>query len=92
MPAIGRRAARRDANEPEIVEALETAGATVVRLSAGNVPDLLVGYMGVNLLFEIKAEKGKLRPGQERFIEDWCGQVTVVRSIDDALRAIGAIE
>jgi hypothetical protein len=42
-----RRAAKIDANQPQIVEALRKAGATVHSLAAvGNgIPDLLVGAM-----------------------------------------------
>lgn len=91
MSAILRRNPRRDQNEREIVQALELAGATVVRLSAGDIPDLLVGFMGVNLLMEVKSAKGKLRPGQEKFFEDWCGNACVVRTVDEALAAIHAL-
>ena len=53
MGAYG-RARMRDANEPEIVKALEAAGATVTRLNEAGVPDLLVGYQGKTKLLEVK--------------------------------------
>jgi hypothetical protein len=47
------RAARRDANEFEIVLALESAGAAVQRLDPP-LPDLLVSFRGVLHLLEVK--------------------------------------
>jgi hypothetical protein len=47
------RAARRDANEAVIVEALEAAGAAVQRLDPP-LPDLLVSFRGVLSLLEVK--------------------------------------
>ena len=80
---------RRDANEPAIIAALRAVGATVEQLSAPDLPDLLVGYCGGNWLMEVKTEKGKLKPGQERWQEWWRGVVDVVRSPEEALRRIG---
>ena len=83
---------RRDDNEPEIVTALETCGARVVRLSVPGGPDLLVGFRGATFLVEVKGPKGKLTDRQVKWITDWRGgPVHVVRSIDDALRVIGVI-
>lgn len=82
-------AARRDANESEIIEALTRAGASVVQLSVKDVCDLLVGFEGVNYLLEVKTEKGSLSDGQFAFFESWDGQCAVVRSVEDALKVIG---
>lgn len=49
-----RYAKKRDANEGEIVEALEAVGATVTKLGDAGVPDLLVGYRGESTLIEVK--------------------------------------
>jgi len=48
----------RDKNEREIVEALVVAGASVTRLNATGVPDLLVGYQGTTYLLEVKRPLG----------------------------------
>lgn len=89
--SLHRLAARRDKNEPAIVEALVRAGATVVPLSATGAPDLLVGFRGQTYLLEVKAEKGKLTPDQLAWHMEWEGYpVKVVRSIEDALTAIKA--
>lgn len=87
-----RQAARRDSNEGEIVRALEAVGCSVTRLSQKGVPDLLTSRNGVNYLLEVKEGKAKLTEDQEAFFAYWQGQVCVVRSVEDALRAVGAIE
>ena len=88
-----RRAAKRDKNEPEIVSALKQAGAHVWQISAPGVPDLLVSFRNETFLLETKARHGKLTDEQIIFFETWTGgAVAIVRSIDDALRAIGAID
>ena len=86
---------QRDANEPQIIKALEMAGATVEPLPTGKgVPDLLVGYRGINILMEVKKEvvKGKvfasdvkLNAKQVIWHELWKGQVVVVRTPEEAL-------
>lgn len=94
---------RRDRNEPEIVKALQAAGASVVRIeSAGSsqrgVVDLLAGHRGVTYMLEIKTPPtgpkggggGRLSPEQEDFIATWKGgPVVVVRTVLEALAAIG---
>lgn len=60
-----RHAARRDGNEDAIVTALQAAGATVAKLSGDGIPDLLVEYLGVLRLVEVKdvrAGHGHARP------------------------------
>ena len=77
---------RLDANHAEIRAALERVGATVV---PDGPTDLIVGFRGANYLIEVKTEKGKLRPTQENFVRRWKGHVSVVRSIEEALKVIG---
>lgn len=89
--SIHRRAAKRDGNETEIKNALKAVGASVVTISAKGVCDLLVGFRGVNYLLETKNKRGKLTPDQETFFEGWQGQAAVVRTVEDALVAIGAM-
>ena len=91
-----RRAARVDANQGEIVSALRRAGATVEPLhSVGDgVPDLLVGYRGLNLLIEVKdgakpPSDRKLNDRQFEWHQAWRGQSCVVDSIQAALEAVG---
>lgn len=84
--------ARRDGNEKEIVAALRAAGASVVPVSVSGLSDLIVGYQDQTFLIEIKTKKGKLTDAQVRFRADWQGApVITARTVDDALKAIGAI-
>lgn len=72
--SYGKRAARRDANEPAIVEALRAAGASVEIIGEGEGrPDLMVGYRGNTFHLEVKnplgprggkSGGGASRPGQ----------------------------
>lgn len=92
------RPAHVDANHAEIVRALRAVGASVESLAAAGsgFPDLAVGYRGKNFLLEVKdgaksASRKALRPSQVEWHARWRGQVAVVESVDDALRAIGAV-
>lgn len=89
------RAAKIDANQNEIVNALRKTGCTVQILS--NVwkgcPDLVVGFSGLNLMMEIKdgakpKSSQKLTVDQVKWHQDWNGAVVVVNSIDQALQAV----
>jgi len=77
---------RTDKNQAEIVDYLRRTGRTVISLSqvGGGCPDILVGYRGVNFLFEIKSERGKLSESQVEMHDNWRGKIHVVRSIEDA--------
>jgi hypothetical protein len=89
--------AKVDCNHGDIVKALKAAYCSVLDLSrvGQGCPDILVGYRGWNVLMEIKRPKakgqkeGKLELSQKIFLEEWRGPVVVVRSAEDALRAIG---
>jgi hypothetical protein len=83
-----------DANQSAIVEAVRKVGAEVQDLSAvgGGFPDLIVLFRGRLFLFEVKVVGGKLTPKQIEFIKRWGEVVNIVRSPEDALAAIGAIE
>ena len=88
-----RRAAKIDANQTQVVEALRAAGATVQSLAAvgQGVPDLLVGFQGKTLLMEVK--DGRKPPSQRQLTEDqlkWHGAwrggpVAIVDGPDAAL-------
>lgn len=88
-----RRAAKVDANQSEIVEALRAVGCSVQDLSGvgKGVTDLLVGCSGVNLLIEVKTDTGTYTPAQIAWHAAWRGQRSTVRSIDEALALVEAI-
>jgi Holliday junction resolvase len=84
---------RVDENQSEIVQALEQVGASVVSLSMVKYgcPDLCVGFRNVNYLLEVKTERGTLTPAQKKFFSKWNGLAIVVKTVEEALAAIGAI-
>lgn len=91
-----RRAARVDGNQAEIVKALRQIGASVATCHAvgQGFPDICVGYNGDTFLLEIKdptKPKGdqKLTPSQVEWHQRWRGHVAVVKTIQQALEAIG---
>lgn len=78
-----RWAKRRDANEPEIVAALRKGGCKVERLDDY---DLHVKRAGKEYRLEVKMPDGKLTKRQQERADNG---VIVVRSVTDALRAVG---
>ena len=84
-----RFAMKRDLSEPEIVTALQTAGATVYRMDTP--VDLLVGFRGQTLIAECKTDrkqggKDKRTELQSQFIETWRGSpVAILYSAQDAI-------
>ena len=92
---IGRRAQKTDANQAQIVEAFRKAGASVEFI--GEPVDLVVGYLGINILIEVKdgkkiPSKQRLTKKQAEFFEQWKGVVYIVRSVDDALQIIKSLQ
>lgn len=81
---------RRDSNEPEIVAALTKAGCSIDYVDRKPY-DILCGRAGATYALEIKQRKGKLRDSQIKFQAEWKGHYAVVRSVKDALRAVGLI-
>jgi hypothetical protein len=82
------RAAKRDANERPIVAAMRRVGASVRRLSAPGLPDLLVCYRGRVVLVEVKRIGGKPTPAQRQLVaEGW--PVHRVETTIDALMVLG---
>lgn len=86
--------ARVDGNHPQIVDDLRAVGASVQSLAqmGRGVPDLLVGFRARLVLLEIKDGAEKLTPDEARWHAAWAGYpVVVVRTREEALRAIGAL-
>lgn len=90
-----RRAAKIDANQTAIVQALRAAGARVQSLAGvgRGCPDLLVGFGGRNLLMEVKdgdkcPSARKMTPREVEWHALWHGQVAVVETPDAALRLL----
>jgi len=87
------RSKKRDANESEIIQKLESyPGVEVVQLD--KPCDLIVGFEGRNHMLEVKNPEGKNTLGDEQveFIDAWPGApIHIVRNADEALIAIGIV-
>ncbi len=82
-----RRAARTDANQPEIVKAFRDDGWYVLIVSQlKNCCDIIVSKNGRTIAVEIKdGEKPKsaqkLTPGELKFQDEWQGEYMVINSV-----------
>jgi hypothetical protein len=91
----GLMARRTDANQQPIMDALRAVGCSVCSLhrEGHGVPDLLVARVidgcRVNLLLEVKTREGRLTKDEAEWLAGWIGPVAIVRSVEDALRAVG---
>ena len=92
------RHGRIDANQPEIVKYLRSAGVVVAITSnvGSGFPDIVCGYRGVNYAFEIK--DGAKPPCERKLTKDekkwhglWRGQVDVILDAYEAMRIMGMI-
>jgi Holliday junction resolvase len=95
---MSRRAAKVDANQPEIVAEFRAWGCSVALThgAGAGFPDCVVGYRGQNLLVEIKdgskiPSKQKLTGPQVEFHENWRGQICVVKSTEEVADIIRAL-
>jgi len=79
---------KRDKIEPEIVDALERCGF-MVRGVEREPYDLVVGRNGATYLLECKGPKAPLKPSQVAFRASWTGHYAIVRSVEEALIAVG---
>jgi hypothetical protein len=93
-----------DANQAEIVKALRAVGCSVEIITSpigrAGIPDLLVGFKGVNYLIEIKVpgtkgtppDKEDLSEAQLRWHMAWKGAIVrIVTTTEEALLVVGAI-
>lgn len=95
-----RKAARTDANQTEVVEAIRAIGATVHSLAAiGNgCPDLLVGYNGRTVLMEVKDGRKplseiKLTPAQVQWHKKWTGStLAIVYGAEGAVKLLKGLK
>lgn len=77
------QARKRDSAEKGIVQALRLLGAYVTPVSGAGAPDLIVRWQGRVFGLEVKSANGQRTQAQES------SQWQIVRSVEDALRAIG---
>jgi hypothetical protein len=83
-----RRAARKDANQTAIVDALRQVGVTVVVVNSEGAPDLLCcGRSGEWVPIEVKVRKGKLTPLQAKLAAP--ATYPIARTVEQALQLFG---
>ena len=80
------KANRRDANEPEIIQALEQISCDVYQLD--DPADLLVGYRARNFILEVKSLTGSPTADQITFARNWRGQYAIVRTPEQAIKVV----
>lgn len=87
-----RRAAKRDANEPDIVKALRDVGVQVEILNEPldlAVCPLLGPYAKQSWFMEVKnPDGGSLTKKQIEFIARWPGRIDIVETSTEALRCV----
>ena len=94
-----KRAAKIDANQPDIVKHLRAIGCSVKSIAAvgDGVADLLVGRRLVNVLIEVKdpsqpPSRRRLTPDQVKFHKEWRGQIAVAETPQEAEAIVNAAE
>jgi hypothetical protein len=84
--------ARRDASEQSIIEGLEALGWECVRLSSGDLPDLLVRHRGSGQLILLEVENDTYKryrsKAQKAMLAAW--KIPIVRDFAEAALAVGA--
>lgn len=86
-----RRAARRDANEGDIIKAMRAEGAYVKIINDEGLFDLLVSYRGETLMIEVKdgakpPSARRLTEAEQKFHDEWPGSnLHIVTSAEEAL-------
>lgn len=90
------RAKRVDDNQKRIVEQLRRLKISVQHLHmvGKGCPDLLLGFRNRNFLIELKDEekpesKKKLTEDEQKFFNEWCGQVNKCETLEEILKVVG---
>ena len=86
---------RKDLNQDEIQDELAARGMSVMDIHDGPFGDLLVGFQGINFVFEVKnpakpPSKRKLSDKQQQDQASWRGQLDTIHTAEDAVRIIYA--
>lgn len=94
-----RRAAKVDANQPEIVEAFRRMGCSVLNISQlKRCCDIVVSKgLRATAMVEIKdgslpKSKRQLTEGEMDFMHSWKGLYFIVESLDDVVRVVRELE
>lgn len=88
--SLYRIAARRDDNEPGIIQALEQVGAKVEQLR--QPCDLAVTFRARHFLIEVDNPESKYRKRKQKQLDTLARmRIPMVQTADEALRVIGAM-
>ena len=88
--SLHRRDARRDDNERPIIAALERIGAKVEQIS--QPCDLAVEFRARHFLIEVDNPESKYRKRKQKQLDTFARmRIPMVRTVDEALRVIGAL-
>ena len=87
---------RTDSNHKQIIDKIRLIPFTSVfstHTIGKGFPDIVVGYRGVNYLFEIKdenktASQKKLTESEVKFHRGWMGQVHIIQNIKDVYKIL----
>lgn len=90
------RAKKVDDNQPQLVKQMRRIPGLTVFLThtlGKGFGDAVLGFRKNNYIIEIKdpskpPSARKLTPDEEKFHEEWEGQITVVETIDDVLNLL----
>lgn len=84
------RARRKDNNHNDITKTLSKMKISHkdTHMIGNGFPDLIIGFMGVNFLVEIKTNNGTLTDKEEDFFEFWEGDVILARNVVDVFNGI----
>jgi hypothetical protein len=87
---------RTDANHKQIIDQIRQipfASVFSTHEIGKGFPDIVVGFRGINYLFEIKdgkksASQKKLTESEIKFHTGWMGQVHIIEKIEDVLEIL----
>lgn len=90
------RIRKADNNQSSLVKQIRKIPGVTVRLThtiGQGFPDGVIGFMGRNYLVEIKdpskpPSQRKLTPDEQKFFDEWTGQIAVIETIEDVLKLL----
>lgn len=83
-----RHRVKTDKNHMLIKNTFKKLGFSVfdARRVGQSFPDLVIAKNEINILVEIKSEKGKLSEGQKKFQDNWQGWIETVVTVEDCIK------
>lgn len=78
---------RVDANQKGIIKRLRSFGASVqdIHEVGQGCPDIMVGFRGINFLFEVKTEGEDLNEREKEWNDEWKGTSYKIYNSDEAI-------